>query len=102
MILMVSHMLKVDARTFRFVNVTILVILRALTATGLYSLMLPQPPWLYDAHHILSRSLLMLVPFKAAISWRSLKRGFGQLAQRVIAIATVLPDTIEQLYKIRT
>lgn len=83
-------MLRIDARTFRFVNVSILILLLLLTATGLYSLMLPQPPWLYDVHRIMGWGLLMLVPLKAAISWRSLKRGFGERGKRIIAIATSL------------
>lgn len=79
---------SIDARTFRFVNVTILILLLSLTATGLYSLTLVKPPWLYDVHRILGWGLLMLVPLKAAISWRSLKRGFGKRGQRIVAIAT--------------
>lgn len=74
----------------RFTNTLILALVSALTLTGLYGLMWPQPAWMYEVHRIGGWALLALAPFKAIVSWRSLKRGIGARFDRNVMLAVSL------------
>jgi len=60
----------------RFVNTCILTLTVILALTGVYGLIFTLNEWLFDIHRIAGWALIGLMPWKAGISWRSLKRGF--------------------------
>lgn len=74
----------------RFTSTLILILVGALTLTGLYGLMWPQPAWMYEVHRIAGWAVLALAPFKAIISWHSLKRGVGLRPDRNVMLAVSL------------
>lgn len=59
----------------RFVNTIILAAMIVLALTGVYDLFWAKPGWMFDAHRIAAWLLVAALPWKAAISWRSLRRG---------------------------
>lgn len=63
--------------TTRFVNTSILGLILLLTASGTYGLFFRMPEWMYEVHRVLAWGLVLLVPWKMAISGRSLGRGLG-------------------------
>jgi DMSO/TMAO reductase YedYZ molybdopterin-dependent catalytic subunit len=75
----------------RLVNTAILVLVGVLGATGTYGLF-----WAnglaFEAHRIAAWGLLALVPWKAGISWQSLKRGLDKRFDRnaMVIISLVL------------
>jgi DMSO/TMAO reductase YedYZ molybdopterin-dependent catalytic subunit len=70
----------------RFVNTAILTLLLALTLTGLFGLMWPMPSWMFELHRGASWAFVALLPWKAAIAWRSLRRGLDRRFDRSITI----------------
>lgn len=84
--------------SLRSVNTLILILLITLTLTGIYGLFFPFPSFLFEIHRIAGWGLILLIPWKAAISIRSLRRGLGRRFDRnimivvsvLIAMATIL------------
>jgi hypothetical protein len=74
----------------RFVNSAILGLIFALTLTGLYSLVWPMPLWMYEIHRICGWALIFLIPWKSAISLRSLGRGLRPTFDRGVVIIVSL------------
>jgi len=64
-------------RLLRFTNTVILASIAALTLSGVYGLLWTFPGWLYDVHRLSGWLLIAVLPWKAAISMRSLRRGFA-------------------------
>ncbi|HMD80647.1 MAG TPA: hypothetical protein VKE92_05020, partial [Anaerolineales bacterium] len=58
----------------RFINTLILSLLLVLTLTGVYGLFFPFPSYLFEIHRIAAWALIILIPWKAIISIRSLGR----------------------------
>jgi DMSO/TMAO reductase YedYZ molybdopterin-dependent catalytic subunit len=61
----------------RFTNTLILASVGLLTLTGVYGLFWSLHGWVFDLHRWSGWLLLALIPWKTAISFRSLRRGFG-------------------------
>ena len=59
----------------RFTNTALLALVAALTLTGLWGIAFTFPGWMFDLHRIAGWAVIALIPWKVAISWRSLKRG---------------------------
>lgn len=59
----------------RFTNSVILVAILLLTLTGVYGLFWSMPGWTFDLHRITGWVLIATIPWKTAISLRSLRRG---------------------------
>ena len=86
-----------SGRNLRFINTLILILLCILGLTGLYGLVWPFPSFLFEIHRLAGWALIVLIPWKAAISLRSLSRGFGRrwdhnatiLISILLTIATV-------------
>jgi hypothetical protein len=82
----------------RFINTLILGLLLVLTLTGVYGLFFPFPSFLFEIHRIAAWALILLIPWKAIISIRSLDRGIDKRIDRnvmiivsvVASIATIL------------
>ena len=74
----------------RFTNALILALVCVLTLTGLYGLMWPLPAWLFEVHRTAGWALIALVPWKAGISWRSLRRGVDGRFDRNVMIGVSL------------
>jgi hypothetical protein len=91
----------------RFINTLILSLLLVLTLTGVYGLFFPFPAFLFEIHRIAGWGLILLIPWKATISIRSLKRGLDSRFDRnimvvvsvVIALATLLILTFGLMWK---
>lgn len=62
-------------RLIRFVNPLILAVLVVLTLSGVYGLFWPFPAWMFEAHRLAGWLLVAAIPWKVAISWKSLRRG---------------------------
>jgi hypothetical protein len=78
----------------RFINVLILILFCTLGFTGLYSLVSPFPSSLFQVHRIAGWALIVLVPWKTAISLRSLSRGINHLFDRNVMIIVSLLLTV--------
>lgn len=77
--------------TFRFTNTAILALVVILTLTGLFGLVESLHRWVFDLHRIAGWSLIALVPWKVAISLRSLRRGVSRSFDRSLGVvASVL------------
>jgi DMSO/TMAO reductase YedYZ molybdopterin-dependent catalytic subunit len=75
----------------RYVNAMLLALVAVLGVTGGVMLMGTWAPWLFDAHRIAGWALIGLAPWKAAISYRSLKRGLESRFDRsVVVIASIV------------
>lgn len=81
---------RLSATLFRFTNVGLLAVLLLLTASGLYSFLWTSAGWVVHIHRIGAWALLALLPWKALISWRSLRRGVSKRPDRNIFIAVSL------------
>lgn len=87
-----------SGKNLRFINTLILSLLLVLTLTGVYGLFFPFPSFLFEIHRIAAWALILLIPWKAIISLRSLGRGVDRRFDRnvmivisiVASIATVL------------
>jgi DMSO/TMAO reductase YedYZ molybdopterin-dependent catalytic subunit len=74
----------------RFTNTTLLALLIALTLTGLWGLAFTLHGWLYELHRIAGWAILALLPWKAFIAWRSLRRGFDRRFNRSVMLGVSL------------
>lgn len=82
----------------RFINTLILSLLFVPGLSGVYGLFFPFPSLLFEIHRVTGWALILLIPWKAIISLRSLKRGLDRRFVRnvmvvvsvIIAIATLL------------
>ncbi|HET9907788.1 MAG TPA: molybdopterin-dependent oxidoreductase [Anaerolineales bacterium] len=91
----------------RFINTLILSLLLVLTLTGVYGLFFPFPSVLFEIHRITGWSLILLIPWKAMISLRSLGRGVDKRLDRnvmivisvVASIATIIIIIFGLLWK---
>jgi hypothetical protein len=70
----------------RFINALILILFCILGLTGLYGLVWPFPPSLFEIHRIAGWALLVLIPWKSAIALRSLSRGWSSRLRRNVMI----------------
>jgi hypothetical protein len=71
----------------RFSNTIILVAFLVLTLTGVYGLFWAWPGWVFELHRIASWFLIVMIPWKLAISWRSLRRGLKPNLDRGVLVA---------------
>jgi DMSO/TMAO reductase YedYZ molybdopterin-dependent catalytic subunit len=74
----------------RFTNTTLLALLGALTLTGLFGLVWPWPVWMFEMHRMAAWAMVALIPWKAFIAWRSLRRGFDARFNRSVVIVVSL------------
>lgn len=82
----------------RFVNISLFAAILILTITGALGLVFPLQGWLFDLHRVMGWAVVVLTPWKAAISWRSLQRGpdwrfdrsFGLIASGLLTGLTIL------------
>ncbi len=70
----------------RFTNTAILILIILLTLTGVYGLVWTLNGWLFDVHRAAGWALIALIPWKTAISVRSLKRGLGSSVDRSVVV----------------
>lgn len=77
-------------RSLSFVNITILVLVAVLTLTGVYGLFWTLERWAFDLHRASGWALLALLPWKAAISLRSLRRGIRPGFDRGVMVILAL------------
>lgn len=66
----------------RYTNTALLALTSVLTLTGLYGLVFALQGWAFEAHRWAGWALVALVPWKAMISARSLRRGLGRSFDR--------------------
>lgn len=78
----------------RFTNTAILALIAFLTLTGLYGLVFSLQGWAFDLHRFAGWALVVLVPWKAMISARSLRRGPGSTFDRSVGIMASLMLTL--------
>jgi hypothetical protein len=76
--------------SLRFTNITILILTILLTLTGVYGLIWTMNGWLFHVHRVAGWALIAIIPWKAAISWRSLKRGLKPNFDRGVVIIASL------------
>jgi DMSO/TMAO reductase YedYZ molybdopterin-dependent catalytic subunit len=74
----------------RFTNTALLALLAALTITGLYGLLWPWPGWMFDTHRVAAWAVVALLPWKALIAWRSLRRGLDRRFKRSVVVVVSL------------
>jgi molybdopterin-dependent oxidoreductase-like protein protein len=80
-----------SGRSLRFINTLILIIFCILGMTGLYGLVWPFPASLFEIHRMAGWALIVLVPWKGAISLRSLSRGLShQFEHNVMILISIL------------
>ena len=70
----------------RFINTLILSLIFILGLTGLYGLVWPFPSILFEIHRASAWAFILLIPWKAVISIRSLKRGLDRRPDRNVMI----------------
>ena len=70
----------------RFANILILASITLLTLTGVYGLFWTLQGWAFDLHRWAGWLLIAAIPWKTAISLRSLRRGFGAGFDRGVLI----------------
>ncbi len=73
--------------SLRYINTLILSLILVLTLTGVYGLFFPFPSFLFEVHRITGWALILLIPWKAVISLRSLSRGLDRRFDRNVMIA---------------
>lgn len=74
----------------RFTNILLLVFVLVLTLTGLYGLFFTIDGWMFTIHRASGWGLIALLPWKAAISIRSLRRGLRPNINRGLMIGVSL------------
>jgi hypothetical protein len=81
-----------SASYLRFINMLILGLFVVLGLTGLYGLVWPFPSILFEIHRAAAWALILLIPWKAIISFRSLKRGLDRRIDRnlMVMVSVVL------------
>ena len=76
----------INSTNLRFINALILILFCVLGLTGLYGLVWPFPSFFFEIHRIAGWALIVLIPWKGAISLRSLSRGWSQRFDRNVMI----------------
>ena len=80
-----------SGRSLRFINTLILILFCVLGLTGLYGLVWPFPSSPFEIHRIAGWALIVLIPWKGAISLRSLSRGWSRrLGHNVMIVISIL------------
>jgi Sulfite oxidase and related enzymes len=75
----------------RFINILILILFGVLALTGLYGFVWPFPSFLFEIHRIAGWALIVLIPWKGAISLRSLSRGWSShLDHNLMIVISIL------------
>lgn len=75
----------------QFTNTALLTLFLLLSATGSYVLINPNTPWIMHVHRAAAWAFIALLPWKAIISFRSLKRGLKATFDRgVIPVVSSL------------
>jgi len=86
-----------SASNLRFINTLILSLIFILGLTGLYGLVWPFPSILFEIHRAAAWALIVLIPWKAIISLRSLKRGLDRRPDRNIMIVVSVVLSVASL-----
>ena len=90
-LLVTKKEILMSGRTLRFINTLILVLFCILGLTGLYGLVWPFPSFLFEIHRIAAWALIILIPWKSLIAWRSLGRGLSRhLSQNILVGLSVV------------
>src|SRR5262245_24582065 len=66
----------------RFTNTALLALIVVLTLSGLWGIAFTFQGWVFDAHRIAGWALIALIPWKIAVSARSLRRGLDRRFDR--------------------
>ncbi|MGH2627983.1 MAG: hypothetical protein ACRDHY_15190 [Anaerolineales bacterium] len=74
----------------RFTNSALLALSLILTLTGVYSLHFQRPGWVMDLHRLAAWGLVALFPWKAVVSYRSLRRGPAPTFDRSVGLVVSL------------
>lgn len=82
----------------RFINTLVLSLLLVLTLTGMYGLFFPFPSFLFEIHRIAAWALILLIPWKAIISLRSLGRGVDRRLDRNVMIVISVVASIATIF----
>jgi len=96
-----------DGRSLRFISTLILILICIIGVTGLYGLVWHFSSLLFEIHRIAGWALILLIPWKAIISLRSLSRGLDRRLDRnvmivvsvVMAIATLTVLVLGLMWK---
>lgn len=76
----------------KFVNISLLALMSVLTVTGLLALVFSAGAgWLFALHRLAGVALVLLLPWKTLIAWRSLRRRWSRGAGRAFAVGVSLP-----------
>lgn len=86
-----------SATNLRFINTLILSLIAILGLTGLYGLVWPFPSILFEIHRVSAWALIVLIPWKAIISIRSIKRGLDHRPDRNVMIVVSVVLSIASL-----
>jgi len=86
-----------SATNLRFINTLILSLIFVLGLTGLYGLVWPFPSILFEIHRASAWALIVLIPWKAVISIRSLKRGLDRCPDRNVMVVVSIVLSIASL-----
>jgi len=70
----------------RFTNSAILALIGLLTLTGLYGIVFTLHGWVFEIHRVAGWALIALIPWKAIISLRSLRRGLNRRFDRSVVV----------------
>jgi hypothetical protein len=70
----------------RFTNMVILGAMTALGISGVYGLYWTMPGWMFHVHRIAAWTLVAAIPWKIAVSWRSLRRGLKADVDRGVMV----------------
>ena len=84
----------INSTNLRFINALILVLFCVLGITGLYGLVWPFPSSLFEIHRIAGWALIVLIPWKGAITLRSLSRGLSRRFERSVMLLVSILLTI--------
>ena len=75
-----------NGTNMRFINTLILILFCVLGLTGLYGLVWPFPSSLFELHRIAGWALMLLIPWKSVIVFRSLRRRMSHRFDRSVLI----------------
>jgi DMSO/TMAO reductase YedYZ molybdopterin-dependent catalytic subunit len=74
----------------RFTNISILILIIILTLSGIYGLFWTVNGWMFTVHRAAGWGLIALLPWKIAISFRSLRRGIRPNINRGLVVLVSL------------
>jgi hypothetical protein len=89
----VNERRTLPGRPFRlagFINLFLLACVVLLTLTGVYGLFWTLAGWIFDLHRYAGWALIAAIPWKTAVSWRSLRRGLRLDFDRGMMVAVSL------------